>query len=59
MSHTPTARMRSGQRYAGNRKFMGNGLSRSCGKCGKHFPGDGGGKHRILGWVCRTCKDPK
>jgi hypothetical protein len=55
----PVARVRSGQPYTGNQQFRGNGITRSCGKCKQHVPGDGGAKHRLLGWVCRGCKGTK
>lgn len=40
--------------------MSGKGVTRSCGKCNKHFSTQTkGAKHRIYGWVCVTCSLPK
>ncbi len=39
----------------GNSQFRGNGILRSCIKCGKHKPSEGGRYIKIAGsrhWVC-------
>lgn len=50
-----TARVQGGAAYSGHTAFLGNGLLRSCGKCGVHRPQGGGSKHRLLGWVGACC----
>ena len=35
MSDFKPARMRDGSLYSGHKLFLGNGLQRSCGKCGQ------------------------
>lgn len=48
------ARMKDGTLYAGNKQFLGNGIAKSCGKCGSHQPPAGFRKTRY-GMTCARC----
>lgn len=56
---TKTARMRDGSAYQGNSMFLGQGIKKSCGKCGKHFASSGMKHHRIYGAICSGCAEAK
>lgn len=58
MNHHGTQPMaRGGQPYAGNTQFKGNGVQRSCGRCGGFEAQDyGRGSHsKRYGYVCSGC----
>lgn len=45
----------SGFRHSGN----GHTITRTCGKCGKPRPNQGGMRHKVYGWVADCCAKPK
>lgn len=50
----PPSRYRDGTPYDGQKRYLGNGILRSCGKCGGHFPPGTLAKWR---GVLLACKD--
>jgi hypothetical protein len=56
MSDWKPARTTEGKPYTGNQQYAGNGMVRSCGKCGRHKPIAGFGLRRPWGMVCGECK---
>ena len=45
--------------YVGIRQYMGNGMTRSCGKCLQHRPPQGGSLVKPIGWICKECADKR
>lgn len=56
MSDIKPARMRDGSLYDGHKLYLGNGLQRSCGKCGAHKSSAGFKLQRPYGMVCPECQ---
>lgn len=50
-----SAKTADGRPYAGNDRFLGCGVMRSCGRCGTHRSQVGGTTHRLFGWVGPCC----
>jgi len=48
-----------GKDYVGIQQYMGNGMTRSCGKCQKHRPPQGGTLVKFLGWICKECSEKR
>jgi len=53
---TPKARLTTGQPYTGQQMYAGNGVMRSCGKCGKHKPTAEFRKRAPWGMCCAACR---
>ena len=56
VSDLPRAKYKDGSSYDGNRQFLGNGLQRSCGRCGAHKSSAGFKLLRPYGMVCPECQ---
>lgn len=52
-------RTRDGKPYEGNQMFMGNGVQRSCSKCGTHHPPGKLKKLAPWGLCCESCRLPR
>jgi len=59
MTYIKTSRLRDGRPYEGNQQFAGNGIVRSCGKCGKHFPPGQMKLKKPWGVCCPSCRGVK
>lgn len=56
MSDHKVARYNDGKAYSWHKQYLGNGIMRSCGKCGKHgAPGDFK-KWRVYWLCCSACR---
>lgn len=54
------AKYTDGRAYDGEKRYLGNGVTRSCGKCSQHKPTDSGFKLvRPWGLVCAQCRGEK
>lgn len=57
MSDMPRAKYKDGRPYTGGvSQFLGNGLQRSCGRCGAHKQSAGFKLYRPWGMVCPECQ---
>lgn len=54
-----TPKTRDGKPYVGNQMFMGNGVQRSCAKCGTHHPPGKLKKLAPWGLCCEFCRLPR
>lgn len=56
MTYVPPPKMTNGQAYAGHKLFLGNGVRKSCGKCGEHKSQTEMRKFRMYGLCCAKCR---
>lgn len=59
MDHAPPPKLRNGQPYEGIKTYAGQGVKRSCGKCGMHVLPATLRKHGPYGMCCEACRDRK
>lgn len=55
MIDKPRAKYADGRRYDGHKQFLGNGIRRSCDKCGNHVPHTTLLKHKGR-MCCEACR---
>jgi len=55
MTGLPPAKFTNGTVYVPDKRYAGNGVTRSCNKCGKHKPIAGWSLLRPWGMVCKEC----